>query len=255
MPNPGTVSQGDIDKLEQGMKDLTSLGQQLSKTFRDINRETDVLGNNFKSLITSAQSNNDLASKYLISQKLQEATQNRINEIKAKTSYLDSVGLEFKREETKLQSAIASAQIKALESSISMDNINKAERERATNEAKNERKIREDSTKMSAVKSELLKQGASPEILETVIKLVDLNKIKYNDEYKTVLGADDEARILKEKLPKLFGTNGPEVSHQQPNNNSFDFPDNIEDIAKLPADKKTKENIKEIGKKFGVNFY
>jgi hypothetical protein len=143
MPNPGTVSQGDIDKLEQGMKDLTSLGQQLSKTFRDINRETDVLGNNFKSLITSAQSNNDLASKYLISQKLQEATQNRINEIKAKSSYLDSVGLEFKREETKLQSAIASAQIKALESSISMANINKAERERAIESLKIQNVLRD----------------------------------------------------------------------------------------------------------------
>lgn len=131
MANPGTVSQGQIDALQEGMKDLTSLGQQLSKTFRDINRETDVLGNSFKGLIVAAQNNNDLASKYLISQKLQEATQNRINEIKAKSSYLDSVGLEFKREETQLQAAIASAQIKALDSAVSIGNINKAERERA----------------------------------------------------------------------------------------------------------------------------
>lgn len=131
MPNPVTVSQGDVDKLEQGMKDLTSLGQQLSKTFKDINRETDVLGKGFQNLITAAQNNNDLASKYLISQKLQEATQNRINEIKSKSSFLDKVGLDFKREETQLQAAIASAQIKALESSVSMANINEAERERA----------------------------------------------------------------------------------------------------------------------------
>ena len=131
MANPGTVSQGQIDALQEGMKDLTSLGQQLSKTFRDINRETDVLGNSFKGLIAAAENNNDLASKYLISQKLQEATQNRINEIKAKSSYLDSVGLEFKREETQLQAAIASAQIKALDSAVSIGNINKAERERA----------------------------------------------------------------------------------------------------------------------------
>jgi hypothetical protein len=54
MPNPGTVSQGDIDKLEQGMKDLTSLSQQLSKTFRDINKETDVLSNNFKNIVRQA---------------------------------------------------------------------------------------------------------------------------------------------------------------------------------------------------------
>ena len=131
MANPGTVNQGQIDALQEGVKDLTSLGQQLSKTFRDINRETDVLGNSFKGLIAAAENNNDLASKYLISQKLQEATQNRINEIKAKSSYLDSVGLEFKREETQLQAAIASAQIKALDSAVSIGNINKAERERA----------------------------------------------------------------------------------------------------------------------------
>ena len=82
MPNPGTVSQGDIDKLEQGMKDLTSLSQQLSKTFRDINKETDVLSNNFKNIVRQAGLNNNNAERYLISQKLQEATQNRINEIK-----------------------------------------------------------------------------------------------------------------------------------------------------------------------------
>ena len=131
MANPGTVNQGQIDALQEGVKDLTSLGQQLSKTFRDINRETDVLGNSFKGLIAAAENNNDLASKYLISQKLQEATQNRINEIKSKSSYLESVGLEFKREETQLQAAIASAQIKALDSAVSIGNINKAERERA----------------------------------------------------------------------------------------------------------------------------
>lgn len=131
MPNPGTVSQGDIDKLEQGMKDLTSLGQQLSKTFKDINRETDVLGKGFQNLITAAQNNNDLASKYLISQKLQEATQNRINEIKSKSSFLDQIGLDAKREETQLQMRIAAAQIRALQSNIAIAGINNEERLRA----------------------------------------------------------------------------------------------------------------------------
>ena len=143
MANPGTVNQGQIDALQEGVKDLTSLGQQLSKTFRDINRETDVLGNSFKGLIAAAENNNDLASKYLISQKLQEATQNRINEIKSKSSFLDKVGLDFKREETQLQAAIASAQIKALESSVSMANINNAERERAIESLKVQNVLRD----------------------------------------------------------------------------------------------------------------
>jgi len=131
MPNPGTVSQGDIDKLEQGMKDLTSLSQQLSKTFRDINKETDVLSNNFKNIVRQAGLNNNNAERYLISQKLQEATQNRINEIKAKSSYLDSVSLAFKREEGILQARIVNAQITALQSTRARAGIDNAERLRA----------------------------------------------------------------------------------------------------------------------------
>jgi len=129
--NPGTVTQSDIDTLEQGMKDLTSLGQQLKNTFRAINRETDVLSNNFKGMVAAAGSINNNAERYLISQRLQEATQNRINEIKSKSSFLDSVGLAFKKEETELQMRIAAAQIAALNSVVSIHTINNVERQRA----------------------------------------------------------------------------------------------------------------------------
>lgn len=131
MATQPTVNQSDIDKLEQGMKDLTSLGQQLLKTYKDIGKETDVLGNGFRTLISKAQQNNDLASRYLISQKLQEATQNRINEIKSKSSFLDQIGLDAKREETQLQMRIAAAQIRALQSNIAIAGINNEERLRA----------------------------------------------------------------------------------------------------------------------------
>lgn len=131
MATQPTVDQSDIDKLEQGMKDLTSLGQQLLKTYKDIGKETDVLGNGFRTLISKAQQNNDLASRYLISQKLQEATQNRINEIKSKSSFLDQIGLDAKREETQLQMRIAAAQIRALQSNIAIAGINNEERLRA----------------------------------------------------------------------------------------------------------------------------
>ena len=134
--NPGTVTQSDIDTLEQGMKDLTSLGQQLKNSFRAINRETDVLGNSFQTLIAKAQNNNDLASKYLISQRLQEATQNRINEIKSKSSFLDSVGLAFKKEEIGLQIRIAAAQIRALQTNAQIARLNAAERLRTIEELK-----------------------------------------------------------------------------------------------------------------------
>ena len=57
--NPGTVTQSDIDTLEQGMKDLTSLGQQLKNQFRAISKETDVSSTNFKDMVKAAGLNNN----------------------------------------------------------------------------------------------------------------------------------------------------------------------------------------------------
>ena len=91
-----TVTISDVDELEKSVKDLTSLSQSLRDVFKSINRETDVLGNNFIAIVDAARTNANLAERYLISQRLQEATQNRINEIKSKSSFLDSVGLAFK---------------------------------------------------------------------------------------------------------------------------------------------------------------
>lgn len=132
MPTPGpTVNQSDIDKLEKSVKDLTSFSQSLRDVFKSINRETDVLSNNFREIVKQAGLNNNNAERYLTSQKLQEAVQNRINEIKSKSSYLDSVSLAFKREEVILQARIVNAQIAALQSTRARAGIDNAERLRA----------------------------------------------------------------------------------------------------------------------------
>ena len=122
-----TVTISDVDELEKSVKDLTSLSQSLRDVFKSINRETDVLGQGFKDIVNTARTNANLAERYLISQKLQESIQNRINEIKSKSSYLDSVGIEFKREESRLQAAIIAAQIKSLQSARARAGINNAE--------------------------------------------------------------------------------------------------------------------------------
>ena len=122
-----TVTISDVDELEKSVKDLTSLSQSLRDVFTKINRETDVLGNNFKSIVDKAKINTNLAERYLISQKLQESIQNRINEIKSKSSYLDSIGIQFKREESRLQGMIIAAQIKSLQSARARAGINNAE--------------------------------------------------------------------------------------------------------------------------------
>ena len=126
-----TVTISDVDELEKSVKDLTSLSQSLKDVFTKINRETDVLGQGFKDIVSRASTNVNLAERYLISQRLQESVQNRINEIKSKSSYLDSVGLAFKKEETQLQMRIAAAQILALQSQIAIQGINNRERLRA----------------------------------------------------------------------------------------------------------------------------
>ena len=126
-----TVTISDVEELEKSVKDLTSLSQSLKDVFTKINRETDVLGQGFKDIVSKASTNVNLAERYLISQRLQESVQNRINEIKSKSSYLDSVGLQFKREETQLQMRIAAAQIRALQSQIAIQGINNRERLRA----------------------------------------------------------------------------------------------------------------------------
>ena len=126
-----TVTISDVDELEKSVKDLTSLSQSLKDVFTKINRETDVLGQGFKDIVSRASTNVNLAERYLISQRLQESVQNRINEIKSKSSYLDSVGLAFKKEETQLQMRIAAAQIRALQSQIAIQGINNREGLRA----------------------------------------------------------------------------------------------------------------------------
>ena len=95
-----TVTISDVDELEKSVKDLTSLSQSLRDVFTKINRETDVLGQGFRNIVDTARTNANLAERYLTSQRLQEAVQSRINEIKSKSSFLDSVGLAFKKEET-----------------------------------------------------------------------------------------------------------------------------------------------------------
>jgi hypothetical protein len=126
-----TVSISDVDELEKSVKDLTSFSQSLRDVFTKINRETDVLGNNFIAIVDAARTNANLAERYLISQRLQESIQNRINEIKSKSSYLDSVALAFKREEGILQARIVNAQIAALQSRRASISIDTAERLRA----------------------------------------------------------------------------------------------------------------------------
>lgn len=107
--------------------------------------------------------------------------------------------------------------------------------------------------KYGSLRQELIKQGASESKIDVLCKLVDMSKLKYNEEHNVVLGADEEAKLLKEKVPELFGSNIPSVSHDQPGDSSITI-NNMEEYLKIPGEKRTPEMLKELGKKIGIDF-
>lgn len=71
--------------------------------------------------------------------------------------------------------------------------------------------------KLSTVKKEFEKMGADSKSMEVLLRLVDLESLKFDAENKIVLGADGEALRVKEQLPQVFGTQTPGAGHDAPN--------------------------------------
>lgn len=62
------------------------------------------------------------------------------------------------------------------------------------------------SMKRGAVKKELMANGVDEKATEAVMRLVDLDQVKIDDESKTVHGVDLIVKGLRETLPQVFGT-------------------------------------------------
>jgi hypothetical protein len=95
-----------------------------------------------------------------------------------------------------------------------------------------------ESIKTGAVKNELIKLGIDPKYSNEAIRLIDLGKIHYDNETKTVVGAEDEAKILYEKFPPLFGTQGARASHDAPASKTAQL--TLEEWKKLPYEERKK---------------
>ena len=113
-----SVKQSDIDKiLKDNTDELSELFKKIQKDafdiFKDIAKNTDGLTVGLKAAQDAITKLKTPAEKYLGIQKLQETIQSKINELKSKSSYLDSAALAFKSEEVKLQNEIINAQISA----------------------------------------------------------------------------------------------------------------------------------------------
>lgn len=89
--------------------------------------------------------------------------------------------------------------------------------------------------KLAAIKKELEKMGAKePQTLEGLLKLAEVNAIKYDEETNVVFGSEEEAKRIKSMIPAAFGTMSAAASHEAPKGNPESF--NMDAYNKMVAD-------------------
>jgi hypothetical protein len=67
--------------------------------------------------------------------------------------------------------------------------------------------------KFGAIRQELAKLGADSKAIEELINLTKLDSLKYDQDHNVVLGADEEAKRLKEVIPSAFIKVQPKADH------------------------------------------
>ena len=100
---------------------MTDLSKSLRVEFVKIRNTTNLLSNDFKKIIDDAKNTSNIAQKYLVAQKATQVLTEKINELKSKSGYLDTVSLQFKKDELELQKRITTAQISRLLKSTALD--------------------------------------------------------------------------------------------------------------------------------------
>ena len=122
----GTTTESDVKRS------IENLSNELDNVFKKIQSEAfklfdglasapDGLTKGFKDAVKEINNMSSVADRYNAYSKLSESIQSRINELKSKTGYLDSVSLAFKEQEMILQNNIARAQINGIKRSV-LDN-------------------------------------------------------------------------------------------------------------------------------------
>ena len=117
----------ELDKMQKSVIDMTDLSRNLRAEFTKIKTTTNLLSDNFKDIVKLAKNNTNIAERYLIAQKTSNVLSERINALKSKSGYLDSIGLQFKQQELVLQKQITTAQISRLLKSNALDAVAKKE--------------------------------------------------------------------------------------------------------------------------------
>ena len=123
----GTTTESDVKRS------IENLSNELDNVFKKIQSEAfklfdglasapDGLTKGFKDAVKEINNMSSVADRYNAYSKLSESIQSRINELKSKTGYLDSVSLAFKEQEMILQNNIARSQINGINRSV-LDNF------------------------------------------------------------------------------------------------------------------------------------
>jgi hypothetical protein len=134
------LTSAELEQMQESVKETTDLSKKLRDVFKDINRQTDLTSNGFKNIIAAAQTNQNLAERYLIAQKASETITAKINELKGKTGYLDKLSLDFKEQELLLQRDIMAAQLQAVQTS---NNISAQAKQQAIDKLRTEEALRD----------------------------------------------------------------------------------------------------------------
>lgn len=116
----------------------------------------------------------------------------------------------------------------------------------------NQQKFMVDTAKVGSIKSELSKLGINQDRVDLALKMVDINKLQYDNEAKIILGADDLARELASKVPEWFGSYKRGVNQDAPKDSFGSI--TLEKWRGLPeGDKYKPEVLKELYKSQGID--
>lgn len=103
--------------------------------------------------------------------------------------------------------------------------------------------------KRGAIKKELMANGVDEASMDVVMKLVDLEEVKFDEDAQAFYGVDGAVKKLKEALPALFGTKKEIPGGDLPNGTSEKL--SAENFSNLSL-KEMKEKQFELMKSHGV---
>lgn len=128
----GTTTESDVKRSMESMsKELESVFKKIQSDFynifKGIDSATDGLTDGFKNATNEIKNLTSYADRYNAYTSLSRVIQDKINELKSKSGYLDILSIQFKEQELELQKKITTAQISRILKTTALDAVAKKE--------------------------------------------------------------------------------------------------------------------------------